>query len=171
MWKSVVVGTAALAIAGSSLLYAQQRPAGADAGQRWRPTAEDIGAFADARIAALKTGLKLNADQEKNWPAVEGAIRDLAKQRADRFAARASAPRPNDPIERLRTRADAMTAAAAGLKKLADAAAPLYQTLDEGQKRRFVVLARIGGGQFAHWRGHRGHRGMEQGGPRGPRGQ
>ena len=37
----------------------------------WRPSAEDISAFADARIAALKAGLRLTPDQDKNWPAFE----------------------------------------------------------------------------------------------------
>jgi zinc resistance-associated protein len=48
---------------------------------------EDRAAFLDARIAALKTGLELNSEQEKNWPPLESAIRDLARQRAERFAA------------------------------------------------------------------------------------
>ena len=47
-------------------------------------------AFTDARVAGLKAGLKLTAEQEKNWPAVETAIRDLAKERADRMADRAA---------------------------------------------------------------------------------
>src|SRR6202044_1989037 len=48
---------------------------------------EDRAAFVDARIAALKAGLELNAEQEKNWAPLESAMRDLAKQRAERFAA------------------------------------------------------------------------------------
>ena len=87
MWKAVLAGTTALAIAGTTLVYAQQSSDSFDRGQRWRPTAEDITAFGDARIAALHAGLKLNAEQEKNWPAVESALRDLAKQRSERFAA------------------------------------------------------------------------------------
>src|ERR1700727_34920 len=50
-------------------------------------SSEDRAAFLDARIAALKAGLELNAEQEKNWPPLESAMRDLAKQRAERFAA------------------------------------------------------------------------------------
>ena len=38
-----------------------------------------------------------------------------------------------------------MTTRAASLKKLADAAEPLYKSLDDGQKRRFAVLLRMGG--------------------------
>jgi hypothetical protein len=47
---------------------------------------EDRAAFQDARVAALKAGLKLTPAQEKAWPAVEGALRDLFKARADRAA-------------------------------------------------------------------------------------
>ena len=160
MWKSVLAGTTALAIAGGALAYAQQGSGGSgmERVQRWRPTAEDISAFGDARIAALHAGLKLSAEQEKNWPAVESALRDLAKQRSERFAARANADRPKDPIERLNLRAEVMGQRAAALKKLADAAGPLYKSLDDAQKHRFVMLARLSGRQQAD--GFRGHRGM-----------
>ena len=163
MWKSILAGTTAPMIAGSSLTYAQEQAGAPDGARRWRPTAEDVSAFTDARIAGLKAGLKLTPDQEKDWPAVESAIRDLSKQRADRLAARASAPRAADPIERMSLRADAMTQTAAGLKKLADAARPLYQKLDEGQKHRFMVLVHRGGDQFGGEWHHRASRGTERG--------
>ena len=127
MWKTFLAGTTALAIVGGTLAYAQKGSAEFERMQRWRPTAEDITAFGDARIAALHAGLKLTAEQEKNWPAVESALRDLAKQRSERFAARASTDRPKDPIERLSLRAEVMGQRAAALKKLADAAAPALQ--------------------------------------------
>ena len=171
MWKTVLAGSTALAIAGATLAYAQQGPGGRDIAPRWRPSAEDISAFGDARIAALHAGLKLSAEQEKSWPAVESALRDLAKQRSAWFTARASADRPKDPIERLALRADVMTKRGAALKKLADAAGPLYKSLDEAQQRRFVVLARLGAHHFGgergrhDWRGwmHRGPGGSERG--------
>lgn len=177
MWKTVLAGSTALAIAGATLAYAQQGPGGRDGAQRWHPSVEDINAFGDARVAALHAGLKLTAEQEKNWPAVESALRDLAKQRSERFAARASANRPTDLIERLNLRAEVMTQRGAALKKLADAAGPLYKSLDEGQKHRFVMLARLGGRQFGGERGqhgfhgwmHRGPGGSERG-PMGPEG-
>ena len=167
MWKSVLAGTTALAIAGGALAYAQKGPAEFERVQGWRPSAEDIAAFGEARIAALHAGLKLTAEQEKNWPAVESALRDLAKQRSARFAARASADRPKDPVERLTLRADAMGQRAAALKKLADAAGPLYKSLDDGQKHRFVMLARLGGEQADGRRGHHGFGGWRHHGPRG----
>jgi hypothetical protein len=55
-----------------------------------------------------------------------------------------------------------MTAMAAAMKKIADAADPLYKTLDDGQKRRLAVLTRMGhrfGGKGG-WRHHRHHHGM-----------
>jgi zinc resistance-associated protein len=159
MWKTVLAGTTALAIAGASLAYAQG-PSGRDAGpHHWRPNAADITAFADARIAALHAGLTLTPDQEKNWPAVETALRDLSKQRTERFAARANAERPKDPVERLGQRAKVLSERGAALKKLADAADPLYKSLDDAQKQRFIVLARLGARQA--WRHHR----HEHGGP------
>lgn len=163
MWKTVLAGTTVLAIAGASLAYAEQGPKAGDHAQRWRPSAADISAFADARIAALHAGLKLTPEQEKNWPGVESALRDLARQRSERFAARASANRPADPIERLSLRAKVMQERGAALKKLADASGPLYQSLDEAQKHRFTVLARLNGRQFGRWRARHAWHGWRRG--------
>ena len=49
MWKAIVAGTAALAIAGTSLVYAQQRGGRDGMMQGWRPNAEDQRAFGWAR--------------------------------------------------------------------------------------------------------------------------
>lgn len=177
LMKTLLAGTAALAIAGTTLAYAQQGPgAGHERGQErsqgWRPSAQDMAAFGDARIAAVHAGLKLTADQEKMWPPVETALRDLAKQRSERFAARASADKPADPIDRLNLRAETMTQTGTALKKLADAAGPLYKSLDDGQKHRLLVLAKLGGPEQGGWRGRHGGPGKHHGGPRGPeRGQ
>ena len=167
MWKSVLAGTTALAIAGGSLVYAQQGPGGQRAdGPRWRPTAADISAFGDARVAAIKAGLNLTPDQEKVWPAFEKALRDRNKLRSDRFAARASADRPSDPIERMQLRAQRMSDAGTSLKAIADAAGPLYKSLDDAQKQRFTVLARLDGPRMHHWRGEHSRR--DSRGPGGP---
>jgi zinc resistance-associated protein len=167
MWKSVLAGTTVLAIAGGSLVYAQQGPGGARADSpRWRPNAEDISALGDARIAGLKAGLKLTADQEKLWPAVEKAMRDGAKLRSERFSANASADRSADPFDRMQLRAKRMAEEGATLKAIADAAAPLYKSLDDGQKRRFVMLAHLEGRGGHHgWRERLMHRHGGRGGP------
>src|SRR6202161_4954436 len=87
MKKILLAGVAAIAIAGSSLAYAHHH--------EWlhhaRMSPEDRAAFADARIAAVKAGLKLTPDQEKLWPPVEAAARDFAKLRIDRANARMKA--------------------------------------------------------------------------------
>ena len=161
MKKVILAGVAALAIAGSSA-YAQHRPWHHHHHARMSP--EDRAAFADARIAAVKAGLKLTPDQEKLWPPVETAVRDFSKLRIDRANARmkaredrdANAPKI-DPVTRLQQRADNMAATASALKKIADAADPLYKTLDEGQKRRLAVLTHMEGrfGGREGWHHHR----------------
>jgi len=190
MNKFTIAAIAALAIAGSTAVYAQHRPWFHDHMGQMRMNPEDRAAFTDARIAAVKAGLKLNADQEKLWPPVETAVRDFAKLRTDRANARMNAKpddnagTPDDPVARLRERADAMAASAAAMKKIADAADPLYKTLDDGQKRRLAILThmgRFGGGEGRGWRHHGfmrgmdrddgdrdGGRGMENGGHGGP---
>ncbi|MBR1237735.1 Spy/CpxP family protein refolding chaperone [Bradyrhizobium sp. AUGA SZCCT0182] len=144
MRKFAIAAVAVLAIAGSTAVYAQQRHWGYG---HTRMNPEDRAAFADARIASVHAGLKLTADQEKLWPAVETAVREFAKLRIDRANARMDARRddssqqkPDDPLTRLRERADNMATSAAAMKKIADAADPLYKTLDDGQKRRLAVL-------------------------------
>ena len=84
---------------------------------------EDRAAFLDARIAALKAGLELNAEQEKNWPPLGSAMRDLAKQRAERFAAWKEQRDDNqeedveaNPIDRLARVSERLSARAADLE-------------------------------------------------------
>jgi zinc resistance-associated protein len=165
MWKPALAGTIVLALAGSSLVYAQQRPDRMGPGrmdrtdQARRPNIDDMRAFGEARLAALKAGLTLTPEQEKNWPAFEQAARDLQKLRFDRaasaMASRRSgdAPRSTDPAERLSQRATAMTETGNALKKLAEATDPLYKSLDDNQKRRFAILARLGGPDGLQFRG------------------
>jgi zinc resistance-associated protein len=159
MWKAIVAGTAALAIAGTTFVYAQQRE-GRDFGRRWQPNTEDMRAFGEARLAALKAGLQLTPEQEKNWPGFEQAARELGKLRMDRMAAMRNAQPGTDPVERLRQRATAMADTGAALRKLADATDPLYKSLDDNQKRRFAVLNRLAGDDRAQmrdrWRGRDG---------------
>jgi hypothetical protein len=148
-----------LAIADTSLVYAQQRGGRHDDAQRWRPNAEDMRAFGEARLAALKAGLVLTAEQEKSWPAFEQAARELGKLRLDRMATMRSTPPGNDPAERLRQRAAAMSDTGAALRKLADATDPLYKSLDDSQKRRFAVLNRLAGPDELRGRSYRWHDG------------
>jgi zinc resistance-associated protein len=142
MWKALVAGTTMLSIAGPTLAYAQQ-PSQAERPHHARVTADDRAAFTDARIAALKAALKLTPDQEKHWPAVEQALRDISNERTARREAHRNIERRADAIERLRNRADTLANRAAALRRLADAEQPLYQSLDEAQKRRFELMFRM----------------------------
>jgi hypothetical protein len=146
MRKFAIAGMAALAIAASTAVYANQGWF-REHMQHMRLNPEDRAAMLDARIAAVHAGLKLSPDQDKLWPPVESAVRDFAKLRMDRADARMKARDqaqdqqvPTDPVTRLRRRADNMAATSTALKKIADAADPLYKTLDEGQKRRLAML-------------------------------
>ena len=167
MKKTMIAALATLAVAGSGAFtasYAQPANApGAAQGNAtqqdarherdhargpMRLSAEDRSALLDARLAGFKAGLKLTAEQEKAWPALETAMRDIAKQRGERMAKwreareeRGKKERP-DLIERLRTGATMMEERAKTMKTIAHAAAPLYESLDTAQKRRFNVMAR-----------------------------
>jgi hypothetical protein len=66
-------------------------------------------------------------------------------------------------VARLRERADAMAASAAAMKRIADAADPLYKTLDEGQKRRLAILTHMEGRFGGGWRHHGFERGTDRG--------
>jgi LTXXQ motif family protein len=167
MWKAVLAGTTALAIVGATLASAQTRPDRSDGTRRWRPTAEDMRAFADSRLAALHAGLTLTADQEKYWPAFEKAARALQKIRLDRVEARRAARDKDqgsrrDPVERLRQRAIRMSETGAALKDFADAMAPLYGSLSDSQKHRFAMLGRMIGPR-GFWRGGRAMGGRHPG--------
>jgi zinc resistance-associated protein len=129
--------------------------------QHGRFSPDDRAAFLDARLAALKAGLELSAEQEKNWPPLESAMRDFAKERAARFAAwRQRREQACDqtsevnPIDRLTRASEFLSTRAADLEKLATAAKPLYDSLDDGQKRRVAVLfhGSMGRGHWRHWR-------------------
>ncbi|HMN52415.1 MAG TPA: Spy/CpxP family protein refolding chaperone [Xanthobacteraceae bacterium] len=132
----------------------QYEPRGERGWRNRRPlSADDRAAFLDARIAAIKAGLRLNAEQEKLWAPVEALVRDLGKKWGDRFAARreqmqkiraeirdGKEPPAFDPVERLKKRADNMAERATDMKRFAEVAQPLYASLDENQKRRLQTL-------------------------------
>lgn len=200
MLKTLLAGTAVLAMASATPVLAQpaqNTPAGAEMQARSvHPilSTEDLQAFAESRIAALKAGLRLTPEQEKNWPALETALRGVQDNRLDQMQRRRAAQGGNavqgdnaaqrdsvqrDSIESMRNLANAMAARAASLKQVVDAAEPLYRSLNDGQKRRFDTLLRQAMGSThdnsRHGMGPRGKRGpgMRGMGPRdgmGPRG-
>jgi hypothetical protein len=164
MKRALIAAGVVFVLAGTTAVYAQHWPQWPGRWHGFWRSADDMSALADARIAAVKAGLRLTAEQEKLWPPVEAAARDLAKQRIDRMSARRAERRdgrdasPDELFERFKRRADDMTASAAGMKKLTEVAEPLYRSLNDDQKRRLVMLARLGGHHHGgpmmmrHWR-------------------
>ena len=96
----------------------------------------------DARTARVKADLRLTPEQEKNWPGLASALHDIGKNRADRVIAfrteRGQQKDTDDVIEYLNSHAKFLGERSADVKKLADAAQPLYASLDEQQKKQFA---------------------------------
>jgi len=95
------------------------------------PVQKNYTLLSDAQIAAIKGRLNLTASQEQSWPAVENALRAIARKIHDTRQANASgAAPPIDPTS-------------AEVQQLKSAAMPLLFTLREDQKREVRSLARI----------------------------
>lgn len=87
--------------------------------------------LSDVQIAGIKERLKLSSDQESYWPAVENALRAIARKiHATRKADPHATGAPIDPD-------------AAEVQQLKSAAMPLLFQLREDQKREVRQLARI----------------------------
>jgi hypothetical protein len=95
------------------------------------PVQKTYALLSDAQIAAIKGRLNLSAGQESYWPAVEDALRRVAKKIHDQRQAKpnASGP-PIDPDSE-------------EVQQLKSAAMPLLFQLREDQKREVRSLARI----------------------------
>jgi zinc resistance-associated protein len=101
---------------------------------------QDRTAFFAARLAAMKAGLMLTPDQEKLWPAVENAVRDAQKQRQAWRERIQKEGQLANPVDALRRASEMTTQRGETMKRIADAAGPLYNTLTDEQKRRMRVL-------------------------------
>ena len=94
----------------------------------------------------MKAGLQLTPDQEKLWSPFESAVKDAAKARMDAMQQTMQTHEQGEhmsPIDRLETMADRLSQGAADIKKIADAAKPLYAGLDDSQKHKFGMLGRM----------------------------
>ena len=85
--------------------------------------------LSDLQIDAIKTRLKLNAEQERSWPAVEEALRGLATRLHEMKKAGEA---PTD-----------MAADSNEFEKLKAATTPFIATLTADQKRELRVLANL----------------------------
>ncbi|WP_375412668.1 Spy/CpxP family protein refolding chaperone [uncultured Bradyrhizobium sp.] len=104
-------------------------------------TAEQIVANSDAYIDRIKTELKLTPEQEKNWTAFNSAMHYLGHNGADRLnlrIARAQRDPPDDIIDQMRNEAQFLNDRAVDQRNVADAAEPLFASLDAKQKAIFI---------------------------------
>ena len=101
------------------------------------------------------------------WPPLESAIRDATKLRQDwRARIEKEGPAAN-PVDRMRRMGEIASARGAAMTRIAEAAAPLYNSLTDDQKRRLQMFHRMGRGMGGGMMGMMGGGRGEGMGPRG----
>jgi hypothetical protein len=104
-------------------------------------TAEQIVANSDGNIERIKKELNLTPEQEKNWSGFSSAMHYLGHNGADRLKlriARAQRDPPDDIIEQMRNEAQFLNDRSQDQRNVADAAEPLFASLDDKQKQIFI---------------------------------
>jgi hypothetical protein len=104
-------------------------------------SAEQIVANSDADIDRIKTQLNLTPEQERHWTGFNSAMHYLGHNGADRLnlrIARAQRDPPDDIIEQMRNEAQFLNDRAVDQRSVADAAEPLFASLDDKQKAIFI---------------------------------
>jgi hypothetical protein len=144
MKKHLVLAAMAALMAFPAVGQAVAETPEAAAAAEAQQSAADRATLIDARIAALKTGLKLTPAQEKEWSALETVLRAVAKLRVERKAEARQIAKDlldkDEVLEGMKLGAKLLKARAEDLQKVADAAAPLFASFDEAQKHRFALL-------------------------------
>jgi len=164
MKNLLLAAVAAAGLAGSTLAYSAYAANEPPNAARMERMQEERAAMLDAHLAGFKAGLKLTADQDKLWAPFESAIRDAAKARMEAMRQmrdkmdQKDAQRPS-PIDRMEMMSDHMAKMSSELKIVADAGKPLYDSLNDTQKRSFGpllhdLMPRGGHGDHMGWRGH-----------------
>jgi LTXXQ motif family protein len=143
--KRTLLGTLA-AVAAAAALFAfgfaataaaqdDKQPTHAELQQRWADAA------INGQLKSMKTSLRLNADQEELWPPFESAVKD--GQNARLLALQKEQSNGLSPMDRLTAKADRLAESRANLEKMVEAAKPLYASLGDEQKHKFVTLGRM----------------------------
>jgi len=143
MLKPTIGVVTALFMMSASMAHAQGTPGAAETHDNGRLSQTEFKILTDARVAVVKIALQLTPEQQQYWPAVEDAMRARSEARYRRLSTleeRAGQWREADPVQLFRKRADALAERAAGLKKLADAWQPLYQSLTADQRLRLRLV-------------------------------
>jgi hypothetical protein len=134
MWKAALLGVV-LAATGAPVVLAQDYET---ASYEASSHASRSPVITEGHIARLRAALHLTAEQRSHWPAVESALRALAH--------RQSKDRSTDGIARRL----AAAAFANALRRVASAAGPLIDSLDEKQRQDGMrVIRSLGFGSLA----------------------
>jgi zinc resistance-associated protein len=142
MKRTLLGMVAAVAFAASAFAQSDQQPAPQSDQQ---PTHDEkvqhwAEAALDTQLKTMKAGLGLTADQQADWASFENAVRDVAKARV--LALQKEQSGSLSPMDRNLAKAERIGQSQAGLAKIVEAARPLYESLDETHKQKFITLGR-----------------------------
>jgi hypothetical protein len=146
MKKHLLIGVMAAVLAFPLIRPVAAEPvdAAAQARAEAQQNAEDHATLVEARVAALKAGLKLTPAQEKHWDPLEKVLREVVAARSARrksFLAQAAEFHAKDEVVQGMTLVGKnLVARGEELQKVAAAATPLFDSLDAAQKHRFALL-------------------------------
>jgi LTXXQ motif family protein len=136
-----------LAVTAAVLALPLLRPAAAESSQPQAQAQQfeaDRATIVDARIAAIKAGLRLAPAQEKDWDNLEKVAREVIAARAarqqDAMKEAAAFRDKDDVIDGMKLASKELIARGEEVQKVAEAAAPLYASMDAAQKHRFAML-------------------------------
>jgi hypothetical protein len=138
--RMLAAATAAAALSASSFTItaaaqSDQQPTHAELAQHWAEAA------LDAQLKGMKTSLRLTADQQKDWGPFESTVKETAKVRM--VALQEEQSSNLSPMDRNSAQAQRLAQREADFEKIIEAAEPLYASLDNTQKHKFITLGRM----------------------------
>jgi zinc resistance-associated protein len=147
MKRTLFCALTAVAISASSFaltagIAAGDQSAEAAHQERMQHWAADHEVMMDAGLGGMKAALKLTPDQNPLWEAFEDAVRGAGKSRADDMRQMMENRERMSIVERTGAAADHMARRADALKKISEAARPLYGSFDDTQKHKFELVDR-----------------------------
>ena len=146
MNRTLVATLAAIFVAAPAFAIAAEDSQQTSRTERMQQWMADRETMLDAKLAGMKAGLGLTADQEKLWSPFESAVRTADKSRMDAMGQMMRMREQGErmsPVDHLDAMAERMSQGGANIKKIAEAAKPLYDSLDASQKHKFGMLGRM----------------------------
>ena len=130
IWKTARVAALAIALFGT-MSFAQDGFAAAFAEEQSASGQEVV--VTEAAISRLRSALRLQPAQEVHWRSLEATLRGIAKPQQDANAGF---------VQRIRARMKTYVLDLSAARRVAHAAQPLIDSLDEDQKRDGMVAVR-----------------------------